>query len=204
MFWLFGCKACRILVPWPGTETAPPALEGEVLTAGPPGKSQTYHHSPLFSFLLDSVSVFWPHTCLLLTHYCPRACCSVAKSCPTLWPHELPHARLPCPSLSPGVCSRSLSQWCSPLILCHPLFCSCPQSFPASGSHVPVLCINLGFHLYLQATKQPAVQKRVCKVSVFRWECIPRRGRWGAPSQAQSRQTRSRFPTCPYMPPRAE
>ena len=45
--------------------------------------------------------------------------CSVAKSCPTLQPHGLRHARLPWPSLSPGVCSNScpLSQWCH-LILC--------------------------------------------------------------------------------------
>ena len=39
MFWFFGCKACGILAPWPGIEPAPPALEGGVLTAGPPGKS---------------------------------------------------------------------------------------------------------------------------------------------------------------------
>ena len=43
----------------------------------------------------------------LLTHcsasYC---CCSVTKSCPTLWPHGLQQARLPCPSLSPWVCSN--------------------------------------------------------------------------------------------------
>ena len=40
-------------------------------------------------------------------------CCSVIKSCPTLWLHGLQHVRLPCPSLSPGVCSNScpLSQW---------------------------------------------------------------------------------------------
>ena len=32
----------------------------------------------------------------------------------SLWPHEQQHARLPCPSLSPGVCSNScpLSWWC--------------------------------------------------------------------------------------------
>ena len=44
--------------------------------------------------------------------------CSVAKSCLTLWPHGLQHARLPRPSLSPGVCSdsRPLSQWCHPTI----------------------------------------------------------------------------------------
>ena len=63
--------------------------------------------------------------------------CSVAKSCPTLQPHELQHARLPCPSLSPGVCSSScpLSQWCHPAISSSVIpFSSCPQSFPASGS----------------------------------------------------------------------
>ena len=35
-----------------------------------------------------------------------------------LRPHESQHTRLPCPSLSPGVCSTScpLSQWCHPTI----------------------------------------------------------------------------------------
>ena len=46
-------------------------------------------------------------------------------------PHGLQHARLPCPSLSPGVCSNScsLSQWCHPNISSSvaPLSC-CPQS----------------------------------------------------------------------------
>ena len=39
MFWFFGREACGILAPRPGTEPAPAALEGEVLTTGPPGKS---------------------------------------------------------------------------------------------------------------------------------------------------------------------
>ena len=39
MFWLFGCKSRGILAPWPGIEPTPSALEGEVLTSGPPGKS---------------------------------------------------------------------------------------------------------------------------------------------------------------------
>ena len=36
----------------------------------------------------------------------------------SLWPHGLQHARLPCPSPSPRVCSNScpLSQWCYPTI----------------------------------------------------------------------------------------
>ena len=72
--------------------------------------------------------------------------------------HELQHARLPCPSLSPWMCSNSspLSKWCHPTILSsaapfssaqthvHPVgdatssyvvsFFSCPQSFPESGT----------------------------------------------------------------------
>ena len=45
-------------------------------------------------------------------------CSSVSKSGLTLQPHGLQHARLPCPSLSPGVYSNScpLSQWCHPTI----------------------------------------------------------------------------------------
>ena len=39
MFWFFGHEACGILAPWPGIEPTPPALEGEVLTTGPPGES---------------------------------------------------------------------------------------------------------------------------------------------------------------------
>ena len=39
MFCFFGPVACGILVPWPGIEPAPPALEGKVLNTGPPGKS---------------------------------------------------------------------------------------------------------------------------------------------------------------------
>ena len=51
--------------------------------------------------------------------------------------HELPQAKLHCPSLFPGVSSNScpLSWWCHPTIsssVAH--FSSCPQSFPASGS----------------------------------------------------------------------
>ena len=56
-------------------------------------------------------------------------CCSVARSCPTLRPHGLQHARLPCPSPSPGVCSAScpLMQWCHPTIS----FSAAPPSPPA-------------------------------------------------------------------------
>ena len=39
LFWFFGLEACRILAPQPGSPATGPALEGEVLTIGPPGKS---------------------------------------------------------------------------------------------------------------------------------------------------------------------
>ena len=61
--------------------------------------------------------------------------CSVMSN--SLWPRGLQHARLPCPSPSPGACSNScpLSRWCHPTISSSTIpFSSCPQSFPASGS----------------------------------------------------------------------
>ena len=49
----------------------------------------------------------------------------------------LHHARPPCPSPSPGVCSNSypLSQWCNLSMSSYVVaFTSCLQSFPGSGS----------------------------------------------------------------------
>ena len=66
-----------------------------------------------------------------------NCCCSVAQSFPTLQPHGLQHARLPCPSPTPGACSNSCpsSQSCHPTISSSVIpFFSCFQSCPASGS----------------------------------------------------------------------
>ena len=55
----------------------------------------------------------------------------------SLRPHELQHARPPCPSPTPGVHSdsRPSSQWCHPAIsFSFVPFSSCPQSLPASES----------------------------------------------------------------------
>ena len=55
----------------------------------------------------------------------------------SLQPHGLQHARLPCPSPTPGACSNScpLGQWCHPIISSSVIpFSSCLQSFPSSGS----------------------------------------------------------------------
>ena len=54
----------------------------------------------------------------------------------SLRPQGLQHARLPCPSASPWVCSNacSLSLWCHPVISSSVIsFFSCPQSFPDLG-----------------------------------------------------------------------
>ena len=55
----------------------------------------------------------------------------------SLRPHGLPHARLPCLSPTPRVCSSTcpLSWWCHPTISSSVVpFSSCLQSSPASGS----------------------------------------------------------------------
>ena len=39
MSWFFSREACGILASQPGIEPAPSAMEGKVLTTGPPGKS---------------------------------------------------------------------------------------------------------------------------------------------------------------------
>ena len=68
-------------------------------------------------------------------YYSVQFSCSVMSE--SLWPHGLQHARLPCPSPTPGACSNScpLSRWCHPSISSSVIpFFSCLQSFPASGS----------------------------------------------------------------------
>ena len=55
----------------------------------------------------------------------------------SLWCNVLQHARLLCPSSTPGACSNScpLSRCCHPTISSSVVpFSSCLQSFPASGS----------------------------------------------------------------------
>ena len=61
--------------------------------------------------------------------------CSVVSD--SLWPHELQHARPPCPSPTPRIYSNScpVSRWCHPAISSSVVpFSSCLQPFPASES----------------------------------------------------------------------
>ena len=63
-----------------------------------------------------------------------------------LWPHELQHARLPCPTPTPRAYSKSCPShwWCHPIISFSVFpFSSCLQSIPASGfSNESVICIR--------------------------------------------------------------
>ena len=68
----FGHEACGILSRWPGIKQTPPALEGEVLTTGPPSKSPGVafesltlstppeSQKPLDEDLLSEWKLLWP------------------------------------------------------------------------------------------------------------------------------------------------
>ena len=76
-------------------------------------------------------------SCPLCSPQCEYAVqfgCSVMSD--SLQPHGLQHARLPCPSLTPGVYSNScpLNWWCHPTISSFVIPFSCLRSFPVSGS----------------------------------------------------------------------
>ena len=77
---------------------------------------------------LVSLSLHWPASTLHHCCLCPSLSTllllllllfSHSLMSDSLWPHGLPHTRLPCPSPSPGACSNwcSLSWWCHPTIL---------------------------------------------------------------------------------------
>ena len=70
MFCFFHHEACGILVPWPGIKPATLALEGKVLTTGPPGKSRSVVNCASLGICVISHfrTLFWGQG-LLLTHY---------------------------------------------------------------------------------------------------------------------------------------
>ena len=88
------------------------------------------HPSILCNMMLDLE--FWIHFFFVSSDQLSHSVMS-----DSLQPHGLQHARLPCPSPTPGACSNScpLCQWCNPTFLSSVVpFSSCLQSFPASGS----------------------------------------------------------------------
>ena len=66
MFGFFGCEACGNLAPWPTIKPATPALEGELLTIGPPEKSLNVD---LKTFLCLAIYRHWEITDCFITQY---------------------------------------------------------------------------------------------------------------------------------------
>ena len=86
--------------------------------------------SQLFNHLSVEVHLSWFQYLALVSQF------SHSVVFDSLGPHELQHARLPCPSSTPGACwnSCTLSRWCHPTISSYVVpFSSCLQSFPVSG-----------------------------------------------------------------------
>ena len=86
---------------------------------------------PSHSILLGHPSAPAPSTLFSSVQFS----CSVVSD--SLWPHELQHARPPCPSPTPRLDSdsRPSSQWWHPAISSSVIpFSSCPQSLTASES----------------------------------------------------------------------
>ena len=91
-------------------------------------------HDIDFSFLS---AVLFSSTCSLTFYWFRSVQFSLSVVSNSLQPHELQHARPPCPSPTPGVHSdsRPSSQWWYPAISSSFIrFSSCPKSLPASES----------------------------------------------------------------------
>ena len=87
--------------------------------------------SQFLSLNLPHLHLFLSFPYNLSLHGSVQFSCSVVSN--SLQPHGLQHARLPCPSPTPGVYPNScpLSWWCHPTISSSVAW---PQSFPALGS----------------------------------------------------------------------
>ena len=167
----------------------------------------------LLPYLFKAVPQSYVRVCLSGLWSSVIHACSVAQSCLTLcdsvdyslpgfsvhgisqarilWLRGLQHARLPCPSLSPWVCSNSclLSWWCHATISSSVApVSSCPQSFPAVGSF-PVSWLftpggqSIGASLVAQMVKNLlAMQETICngrRLTFNPWvRKIPRRREW--------------------------
>ena len=116
-------------LPDPRIRLGSPALQADSFPTEPSGKPHVY----VCQFLI----IQWGVCTHTHTHIHIYQFSSVAQLCSTLLRHHrLQHARLPCPSPTPGAYSDScpLSQWCHPTISSSVIPFSCLQSFPASGS----------------------------------------------------------------------
>ena len=86
-------------------------------------------------------------------------CCLVTKSFLPLWLHELQHAKLPCPSLSPGSLLRLMSSESmmsvNNLNLCHPLLLL-PSIFPSLRVFSNELALHIRWPKYCSFSITPS------------------------------------------------
>ena len=89
-----------------------------------------------FSILKVAFTCYWDFVYLVSVQF-RHSVLSDSLLSDSLRPHELQHARSPCPSPTPGVHSNSCpsSRWCHPAMSFSVIpFSSCPQPLPASES----------------------------------------------------------------------
>ena len=132
---------CSVFSPVVGREVCKILLSFALFHFVLQGQSCLLFRVSLDFLLLHSSSLWWKD--IFFGVISRRSCrsssvqfsCSVVSD--SLRPHELQHARPPCPSPTPGVHSNShpSSQWCHPAISSSVVpFSFCPQSLPTSGS----------------------------------------------------------------------
>ena len=119
----------------------------------------------------------------------------------SLWSHGLQHARLPCPSTSPGANSNScpLSQWCHPAILTSVIhFSSCLQCFPPSASF-PMCWLFASGDQSIGASASPSVLPINIQdwfpLWLTGWSCSPRDSQESSPTTVQKHQFFSTHPS---------
>ena len=110
-----------ILSTSPHKPLSQPCINGYIFQNGPQCCASPY--------LCKCSSSAWNVILSLIPLSSVQFSCSVVSN--SLWPHGLQHARLPCPSPTPGACSNSypLSYWCHPTISSSVIPFSCLQSF---------------------------------------------------------------------------
>ena len=97
-------------------------------------------------------------------------------------------ARLPYPSVSPGVCSNScpLSRWCHSIVSSSVTpFSSCPQSFPALGSfpNESALCIRWPKYWSCNFSISPSSEySGLISFRIDRFPCCPRDSQESSPA----------------------
>ena len=114
----------------------------------------------------------------------------------TLWSLKLQQARLPCPSLSPRVCSNSVGD---AIQLSHPVtpFFSCSQSFPASASFlVSWIFASSGQSIWASASVLPISIQNWLPLGLTGWISLQSKGLSRVFSNTTIRKHQFCFLTC--------